>query len=95
MHLPTPHWVHISAVSDPKWHETNAPPSYSPDLTQSNYFFVPSIKKILKGKCFANVKEVKQNTPEALKGIKIDEFKNCLSSGKNVSIGVLHQMEIT
>ena len=32
---------------------------------------------------------------EALKGIKIDEFKTVLSRGKNVLIGVLHQMERT
>ena len=36
------------------------------------------MKKVLKGKHFANVEEVKQKTAEALKGIKIDEFKNCL-----------------
>ena len=29
---------------------------------------------------------------EALKGIKIDEFKNCFEQWKKVSIGVLHQM---
>ena len=32
---------------------------------------------------------------KALKGIKIDEFKNCFEQWKNVSIGVLHQMEST
>ena len=32
---------------------------------------------------------------EALKGIKIEEFKTVLNSGKNISIGVLHQMEST
>ena len=32
---------------------------------------------------------------ETLKGVKIDEFKTVLSSGKNVLIGVLHQMERT
>ena len=58
------------------------------------------MKKVLKRKCFANVekvkqKMVKQKTAEALKGIKIDEFKKCMSSGKNVLIGVLHQMEST
>ena len=36
---------------------------------------------------------MKQKTAEALKGIKIDEFKSVLSSGKNISIDVLHQME--
>ena len=30
---------------------------------------------------------------EALKGIKIDEFKNVLSNREKVSIGALHQME--
>ena len=31
---------------------------------------------------------------EALKGIKINEFKNCVEQwGEKVSIGVLHQME--
>ena len=30
---------------------------------------------------------------EALKGFKIDEFKTVLSSGKNVLMDVLHQME--
>ena len=35
------------------------------------------MKKVLKGKCFANVEEVKQKTAEALKGIKINEFKSC------------------
>ena len=30
---------------------------------------------------------------EAVKGIKIIEFKDCSEQGKNVSKGVLHQME--
>ena len=53
------------------------------------------MKKFLKGKYFANVEEVKQNMAEAPKGIKIYVFKNFLSSGKNASIGVLHEMEST
>ena len=31
----------------------------------------------VKGKHFADVEEVKQKTAEALRGIKIKEFKNC------------------
>ena len=53
------------------------------------------MKKVLKGKFFANVEEGKQKTEEALKGIKINEFKIVWSSGENVLIGVLHQMEST
>ena len=53
------------------------------------------MEKVLKGKHFTNVQEMKQKMAEALKGIKVNEFKNCLSSGNNVSIGALHQMERT
>ena len=40
------------------------------------------MKKVLKGKPFANVEEVKQKMAEALKGIKFDEFKNCFEQWK-------------
>ena len=53
-------------------------PLYSPDLTWVTFLFVsPWMKKVLKGKHLADVEEVKQKMVEALKGIKIDEFKNC------------------
>ena len=52
------------------------------------------MKKALKGKHFANVEEVKQTTTEVLKDIKINELKNWAVE-KNISIGVLHQMENT
>ena len=53
-------------------------PPYSPDLTLSYSFIClfPWMQKVLKGKHFANVEKVKQNI-RALKGIKIDEFRNC------------------
>ena len=44
------------------------------------------------------MKEVKQNktkVAEALKGIKISEFKNCFEQWKNILITVVHQMEST
>ena len=53
------------------------------------------MKKLLKGKYFVDVEEVKQKKTEALKGIKIDEFKNYSEQWKNFSISVLHQMEST
>ena len=52
-------------------------PPYSPNLTPSNFFLFPWMKKVLEGKHFANVEEVKQKMAEAPKGIKINEFKNC------------------
>ena len=53
------------------------------------------MKKVLKEKDFVSVKDVKQKTAEALKGINMHEFETGLSSGKNVSIGVLHQIGST
>ena len=70
-------------------------PPYSPNLTPSDIFLLFLwLKKILKGKNFADMKEVKQKMSEALKGINIDEFKNWAVE-KNVSIDVLHQMDST
>ena len=40
------------------------------------------MKKVLKGKCFVDVEELKQKMAEALKGIKIDKFKNCFEQWK-------------
>ena len=52
-------------------------PPYSPDLTPGDIFLLPRMKKVLKGKHFAKVEEVKQKMVEALEGIKTEEFKNC------------------
>ena len=63
---------------------------------EQHYFCLfAQMKKIFKGKHFANVELVKQKTAEALKGIGIDKFKNCFEQWKKVSIGVLYQMECT
>ena len=57
-------------------------PPYSSHLTPSDFIFLfPGMKRVLKGKRFTAMEEVKQ-TAEALKGIKIDEFKNCLEQWK-------------
>ena len=55
------------------------------------------MKKVLRGNRFADAEEVKQKVEEALKGIKINEFKNCFEQWEKVSIGVrmLHQREST
>ena len=42
------------------------------------------MKKVLKEKHFANMEEVKQQMAEALKGIKLDEFKNCFVQWKKL-----------
>ena len=40
------------------------------------------MKKVLRGKRFADVEEVKQTMAEALTHIKIDEFKTCFEQWK-------------
>ena len=40
------------------------------------------MKKVLIGKCFAVVEEVKQKMAGARKGIKIDAFKKCFEQWK-------------
>ena len=47
-------------------------------LRSQTFILFPLMKKVLKGKCFANVEEVKQKTSEAVNfSIKIDKFKSC------------------
>ena len=81
-HLPTPCWVFSSFW--PKNARTLVPhPPYSPNLTPIDYFCCGFPEwKVLTGKRFASVEGVKQKTAEALKGIKIDEFKNCFEHWK-------------
>ena len=73
-------------------------PPYSSNLTLSDFFFllVSPDEKSPQGKHFADVEEAKQKTAKALKGIKINEFKNYFKQWKKkVLIGVLYQMEST
>ena len=61
-------------------------PPYSSDLAPRDFFCLfPWVKKVLKGKCFADVEEVKQKM-----SLKSTSLKTILSNGKNISIGVLH-----
>ena len=84
-----------SVVFGQKWHDPHAPPSLFTKSHPKRVFLSPWLKKVLKGKHFADVEEVKQKMAEALKGINNDEFKNYLRSGKNTLIAVVHQMEST
>ena len=50
-------------------------PSYSLDLTWVTLYMFPGMKKVLKREHLAEVENMKQKLAEALKGMKIDEFK--------------------
>ena len=91
-----PHCAECSAVFDPKWHDALCPtlPTHLISV-RATFFLFPWMDKVLNGKCFADVEEVKEKTAEALKASKSTSSKTVLSSGKKVSIGVLHQMKST
>ena len=82
-HLPPPHWVFSSFWPKMAWYSRPTIPIH-PILPPSDFLLFPCMKEVLKGKHFVDVEEVKQNTEEALKGIKI-EFKNCFEQGKKTS----------
>ena len=77
VHVPTPHWVFSSFWPKMAW--SPCPHSlYSPNLAPRGIYCFPRLKKkVLKGKCFANMEKVRLKTAEALKHIKIGEFENC------------------
>ena len=77
------HWVFSSVWT--KMHVLCAQPFLSTQSCRSAFFWSPSsppLKKVIKGKCFADLEEMKQKMAEALKSIKIGEFKNCFEQWK-------------
>ena len=56
-------------------------------------FLFPLMKKVLKGKRFANAEEVKQKMAGVLNASKPTSSKPVLNSGKNVLIGILYHTE--
>ena len=58
------HTAECSAVFDQKLHNPTPHPPCSPNLTPRDLFLFPWMKKVLKGKRFADVEEVKQKTAD-------------------------------
>ena len=54
-------------------------------MVSSDFFLSLWMKKVLQRKHFAHVDLVKQKKAEALKGIKINKFKNCFEKWKKMS----------
>ena len=83
-------WPSMTSVPPPSLFTWSSP--------EQLFFWFPWWQNVLKGERFASVEKMKQTNKkmaEALKGIKIKEFKHCFGQWKKVSIGVLHQMEST
>ena len=105
-HSPISQWgqVHLPVLSAPRWVFSSFWPKTAwlpwptipihPTLPQATFLVSPD-EKSPQGKHFTEVEEVKQKTAGALKGTKIDKFKNCFEQWKNILIGVLHQAEST
>ena len=52
-------------------------PPYSLDVVPCDFFLFHRIKGQMKGKCFADVSEVKKKTLEVLNNINTEEFQKC------------------
>jgi len=52
-------------------------PAYSPDLDPNDFFLFPKIKKILKGRHFDDIDDIRNNTKAALKTIPQNQLQNC------------------
>ena len=59
---------------DPKNVTTVYHPSYSPDLSPSDYFLFPKLKMKLKGLHFADVTEIQEAVNDELKKVQKEEF---------------------
>jgi hypothetical protein len=71
-------------------------PPYSPDLAPCDLFLLPQMKKVLNGKCFADMEEVKKKKRmEALKDITLQEFQDCFKKRRTRLDGAVHQMDST
>ena len=64
-------------------------PSYLSDIVPRSLFLFPWMKKVLKGKHFADVEEVKQKMAEARKDGKIDGLKCCFEQRNKALDGSL------
>ena len=62
-------------------HPPNLPP-----FTHVTFYLFSQMKRVLKGKHFADVEEVKQKTAEAQKDIQIDKFRNCFEQWEKISL---------
>jgi hypothetical protein len=52
-------------------------PPYSPDLAPNDFFLIPKMKEILKGRHFDDIDDIRSNTTAGLKAILQNQFQNC------------------
>ena len=88
--LPTMLFHHDNAPSN--WASTNQEtinrrsievlghPPYSPDLDPSDFFLVPTLKKILRGQQFDDVADLQRTVQSAITSLGPSAYKNCINS---------------
>jgi len=52
-------------------------PAYLPDLAPNDFFLFLKMKKILEGRHFEYIDDIRSNTTAALKAIPQNQFQNC------------------
>ena len=57
-------------------------PPYSPDMAPCDFFLFPKMKKSMKGRHFASIEEIKEESLRQLKAISSSEFQKCFNDWK-------------
>lgn len=57
-------------------------PPYSPDMAPCDFFLFPKIKKSMKGRRFASIEEIKEESLKQLKTVSSSEFQKCFEDWK-------------
>jgi hypothetical protein len=66
--------LECETIFNQKQHDPASAPAIFTRSRSVHLLLFPRMKKVLKGKRFADVEEVKKKTTEALKGITLQEF---------------------
>ncbi|UYV65437.1 hypothetical protein LAZ67_3004385 [Cordylochernes scorpioides] len=68
-------------------------PPYSPDIAPNDFFFYPKIKKVLKGRRFDSISEIKENSNNILKSLKDEDFQRCQRSAGKVLLTIFWDVD--
>jgi histone-lysine N-methyltransferase SETMAR len=70
-------------------------PPYSPDLALADFWLLPKLKSVLKGKRFSDVEDIKSSVKKILTDIPVQDFKILLNNGRSAGNIVKNWSEIT
>ena len=70
-------------------------PPYSPSLASANFFLSLKLKTPMKGRRFARLEEIKENSKQMVLANQKERFKSVSRIGKNAGISVLYLRGVT